>query len=152
MNRTVKKSLLGIGCVVVALAMAIYRQPETAAAPREDLKPTAHWVFDSEGVTSRKVTDRAGVLHGTILGEPSLNKDAQCLEFSNPNDGVRIRAVVTPDADFLPKEAFTIVAWVRVDVPAEWGAFLGCFQDNGPREKGFIVGFNKTWNDTLYPR
>ncbi len=143
MNRTVKKSLLGIGCAVVALAVALYTQPETAAAPRFDLKPNAHWVLDSEGVSSRKITDRAGVLHGTILGEPKLNKDAACLELSNPNDGVSIRAAVTPDADFLPKDAFSIVAWVRVDEPAEWGAFLGCFQDNGPKEKGFVVGFNK---------
>ena len=30
---------------------------------------------------------------------------------------------VTPDAAFLPKEALSVVAWVRIDEPTEWGAY-----------------------------
>jgi predicted phosphodiesterase len=32
---------------------------------------------------------------------------------------------------------------VRVDEPTEWAGILGCFQDNGPNEYGFVVGSNK---------
>ena len=48
-----------------------------------------------------------------------------------------------PDAEFLPKEALSLVAWVRVDEPAEWGGIIGCMQDNGLNEFGFILGYNQ---------
>ncbi len=132
-------------CVGAVLAVALLRNGPTAAAPRPDLKPTAHWVFDGDGVSGKTVADRCGKLPGTLVGTTKLVTDGPTphLHLTGPADGVMVKERVTPDAPFLPKEALTVVAWVRIDEPTEWGAFLGCFQDNGPAEFGFVAGFNK---------
>src|SRR5439155_11617313 len=147
MTRRWAKLAAAAVCVAVAVGVAVFRNTQPAGAdPRPDLRPSAHWVFDADGVTGNKVADRCGRLPGALIGSPKLLTTAPTprLEFAGPDDGVVIRDRVTPDADFLPKEAFTVVAWVRIDEPTEWGGILGCFQDNGPAEYGFILGFNKT--------
>jgi predicted phosphodiesterase len=130
-------------CVVAVVAVVLLRGG-TTAAPKPDLRPTAHWVFDADGVSGKTVRDRAGKLNGTLLATSKL-EDAPTphLHLTGPDDGVMINPRVGPDAPFLPKEALSVVAWVRVDEPTEWGGFLGCFQDNGPSEFGFVSGFNK---------
>ncbi len=114
--------------------------------PQVDLKPSAHWVFDAEGVGGKKVADRVGKLTGSLVGSPKVATDAPTarLELSDPADGVAIRERVGPDAEFLPRESFTLVAWVRIDEPTEWGGIIGCMQDNGANESGIILGYNKS--------
>ncbi|WP_020471173.1 outer membrane protein assembly factor BamB family protein [Zavarzinella formosa] len=41
----------------------------------------------------------------------------------------------------LPTKAITAEAWVRIDRPQQWGGLVGAFQDNGPYEKGWLLGF-----------
>jgi predicted phosphodiesterase len=132
-------------CVGAVLAVALLRNGPSTAAPKPDLKPSAHWVFDSDGVNGKTVTDRAGKLPGTIRGAPNVSTEGPTphLHLTGPDDGVMIRELVTPEALFLPKEALSVVAWVRVDESTEWGGILGCFQDSGPEKNGFVVGFNK---------
>jgi len=127
------------------LAVAVLWNQPTAAGPKPDLKPTAHWVFDAQSVSGKTVADRAGKLPGTILGTPKLvsNSPPAHLHLTGPSDGVMVQEVVTPDAAFLPKDALSVVAWVRVDDPSEWSGILGCFQDNGTSEYGWVVGANK---------
>jgi 3',5'-cyclic AMP phosphodiesterase CpdA len=142
-----KYAKLGVAIVAAAVvAVAVYLGQPTAAAPRPDLKPAAHWVFDVPGVDGNRVADRAGQLPGTLLGSPRLADDAPAprLELSGPSDGVLVKDRVTPGAAILPKEALSLVAWVRVDEPSEWGGIVGCFQDNGASEYGFVLGYNKT--------
>jgi predicted phosphodiesterase len=137
---------VGVGiCAAAIVACAAYLGGPTAAAPRVDLKPSAHWVFDAQGVTGNKVADRAGKLTGTLLGGPKVAADAPTprLELVTPSDGVLVADRVPPEAAFLPKEALSLVAWVRVDEPTEWGGVVGCMQDNGFSEYGFILGYNK---------
>jgi acid phosphatase type 7 len=55
-----------------------------------------------------------------------------------------VRASVPADAPFLPREALSVVTWVRIDEHTEWGGVFGCFQDNGASEFGTVVGFNKS--------
>jgi predicted phosphodiesterase len=134
-------------CVAAVVAVAVVRNTPVGAGPRPDLKPIAHWVFDLEGVVGGKVVvDRCGRLNATLLGSPTLVESGPTprLELAHPDDGVLVRAKVKPDAAFLPREAVSVVAWVRIDETTEWGGILGCFQDNGPKEAGFILGYNKT--------
>ena len=114
-------------------------------AGKPDLKPTAHWAFDETGVTGKTVADKCGKLSGTLLGTPTVVTDGPSphLRLNGPDDGVLVKDRITPETAFLPKDALSVVAWVRIDEPTEWGAFLGCFQDNGPVKNGFVVGFNK---------
>ncbi|MFN4243280.1 MAG: LamG-like jellyroll fold domain-containing protein [Tepidisphaerales bacterium] len=43
----------------------------------------------------------------------------------------------------LPKRAFTVMAWVNVQVPQEWGAFFSAMQDDGGTEYGLLLGYRK---------
>lgn len=138
---------VGAATLAAALvAVAAYVGQPTAPAVKPNLKPTAHWVFDADGVSGNRVADRVGKLGGTFLGSPKVETAAPTprLELSGFADGVLVKDRVGPDAEFLPREAFTLVAWVRIDEPTEWGGILGCMQDNGPSEFGFLLGYNKT--------
>src|SRR5262245_585762 len=136
---------VGVGaCATALVAVAFFQNWSTSTGSRPDLKPAAHWVFDSDGVTGNKVTDRAGKLTGTLLGSPTLATTGPTprLEFAGPDDGVLVKDRVPPDAAFLPREALSLVAWVRIDEPAEWGGIVACMQDNGVNEFGFLLGYN----------
>ena len=58
-------------------------------------------------------------------------------------DGSTVDACIAESIlqDNLPKQDFSIEAWVRIDQPTQWGGILGAAQDNGPLEKGFILGY-----------
>ena len=47
-------------------------------------------------------------------------------------------------AEWLPKTAITVEAWVRVNEPARWTGFAGCLQDNGNFERGWVLGCHTT--------
>lgn len=145
MTRAWKAGGAGTGAAAL-VAVAVYFGQPTAAEPKPDLKPTAHWVFNADGVSGNKVAPRAGKLTGTLLGSPKVetNSPTARLELGGPADGVLVKDRVAADADFLPKEAITLAAWVRIDETTEWGGIVGCMQDNGPAESGFILGYNKT--------
>jgi predicted phosphodiesterase len=132
--------------VLLLAGIALLQNRQTEASPRPDLKPIAHWVFDAAGVSGNKVADRAGKLPGTLLGSARvLESDSKSqLELTGPSDGVLIQENVSAAAPFLPKTALTVVAWVRIDQPTDWGGILGCFQDNRPAGFGFVLGYNKT--------
>src|SRR5262245_36742756 len=123
--------LCGGASAAALVAVAVFQTAPTGAGPRPDLKPSAHWVFDADGVSENKVADRAGKLTGRLLGSPRLvsGEPTARLEFAGPSDGVSVKDRVPPDAAFLPKEALSLVAWVRIDEPTEWGGIVGCMQD-----------------------
>jgi predicted phosphodiesterase len=139
--------VVGIGaCTAGIVAVAVFHGVPTADGGKPDLKPSAHWVFDDASIAGNKVADRAGPLTGTLLGGPKLAIDQPTarLEFTTPSDGVLVKDRAPAGAAYLPREAFSLVAWVRVDEPAEWGGIISCLQDNGPNEFGFILGYNRT--------
>jgi len=41
----------------------------------------------------------------------------------------------------LPTRAFSVSAWVAVESPQRWGGLIGCVQDDGEVERGFVLGF-----------
>src|SRR5262249_13316511 len=133
-------------CVAAVVGVALYRNTPAGAGTQPDLKPTAHWVFDADGMTGNKVADRCGRLPATVIGSPKLIAATPTprLEFAGPDDGVVVQEKVTPDAEFLPKAALSVVARGRLDEGTEGGETLGCLQDNAPAESGFILGYNKT--------
>ena len=144
MARDWVRALAAAGSALAFACIALYLGQPPGPVVRPDLKPTAHWIFDGEGVAGNRVIDRVGRLHGTLLGTPKLASDhpTHRLEFTTPSDGILLKDRVPPDAEFLPKDALSLVAWVRVDEPTEWGGIIGCMQDNGLNELGFILGYN----------
>jgi acid phosphatase type 7 len=134
----------GAAGAIAVFAVAVFFGG-TSAAPKPDLKPVAHWVFDADGASGKTASDRVGKLHATLLGGAKIEtKGTAHLALTGPDDGALVKASVPADAPFLPREALSVVAWVRVDEPTEWGGVFGCFQDNGASEFGTVVGFNKS--------
>lgn len=145
MTRRLRPVLVAVFAVGLVTAVALFRQSDTAAAPADDLSPIAHWVFDPTGVKGRTVVDRCGKLEATLCGKPkAVAEPTAALEFAEPNAYVTVRKGVTPYAPYLPKEAFTAAAWVRIDEPTEWGGIFGCFQDNRPKQAGFCLGYDQS--------
>lgn len=107
------------------------------------------WVFQEPHVKQGNasspptVDDLAGASPGQILGPARLVRvgEVQALQFDGEFFGVELQA------DFkkarLPVTEFTAEAWVRVDQAQEWGGMLCAMQDNGPYERGWILGYNK---------
>ena len=48
------------------------------------------------------------------------------------------------DKSSLPENAMTVSAWVSIDEPNRWGGIIGCIQDNGDLELGWILGYNES--------
>lgn len=99
------------------------------------------WVFSPGGIKGRVVHDQAGRADATILGRRSFRQvdEFQALVL----DGSTTSAMISrnPATAPLPKEAMTAEAWVRIDQPQPWGGIIGCVQDNGDDEHGWILGF-----------
>ncbi len=146
MSRRWAKRTAAVVCVLVFVGIVLFRNSSAEADPRPDLKPTAHWIFNADGVKGSSVADRAGQLPGTLIGSPKVVASAPTsrLEFAGPEDGIVVKEKVAADAAFLPEEALSLVAWVRIDEGTEWGGIIGCLQDNGNAEAGFLLGYNKT--------
>ena len=146
LSNRARKVAGGTLCVVAfAVVVGMRTIATTDAAPAVDLKPFAHWVFTPEAVQGKTIAAKVGTLTGKLLGKPTVTDGppTHAITFAAPTDGVMIQEKVTPAESYLPKEAFSIVTWVRIDATTEWGGLFGCMQDNGPREKGLILGFNK---------
>lgn len=43
----------------------------------------------------------------------------------------------------MPEEAFSVAAWVAIERPHRWGGIVGCVQDNGEAERGFVLGYGE---------
>ncbi len=139
------KSRLAVGGVVLAALVVAFvlRSAFTTAAPQDELKPLARWRFDADGWKGRTVNDLAGKLDAAVQGKPPRGTDPACIQFDAPADYVVVKKDVRPGDPVLPKKAFSVTAWVRIDDPTEWGGIFGCIQDNGPKEAGFLLGFDR---------
>lgn len=105
-------------------------------------QPLAWWTFDSDHIVGTKVVDRADDLHGAIQGSVRLSKD----QFGSLNlDGTE-NSVDIPNIqlDDFPRTQISVEAWVSLDAGMAWGGIVGCFQDNGDFEKGWLLGFDES--------
>jgi len=87
------------------------------------------------------VRDLAGKSPATILGPARFQRQGsvEALLLDGTTNSVSVADDHTKAA--LPKRDITAEAWVRVDKTSEWGGIVGAFQDNGPYEKGWVLGF-----------
>ena len=130
-----------------------WKSPPVAKVRNRDL--LHRWVFHRtamktpEGTpvsqrTVGKITvqDQTGACHATLSGG-----GAEVIKVG-PSAGVeaiQLKGSLFPlpqeMANALPADVITVEAWVRVDEATEWGAILGCFQDDGSTEHGWLLGY-----------
>lgn len=143
MTTWTKRLAVGGLCVAVVVAAVLLRGAMSTAGPADDLKPLAAWTFDADGWKGKTVSDRGGKLEATAQGKPNRLTDPAAIELTGPNDYVLVKKDVRAGDSILPKQVFSAAAWVRIDDQTEWGGIFGAIQDNGSKEKGFLLGFDR---------
>ncbi len=115
------------------------------------------WVFHGSAIQDRngdpalgirlqqnfKVKDQAGAIDLSLSGKASRIRIGD----SKQVEGVEFQGGFFPinskKAQSLPSEAISIEAWVRVDQPTQWGGIVGCIQDDGATEHGWLLGYSR---------
>lgn len=126
-----QRAARGLGLVLLVTAV----WPVTA-------QPLAWWTFDAEHIEGSKVVDRADDLHGVIQGPVRVaNNPFGALTLDGAENSVNIPNI---DLDDFPRSQISIEAWVSLDAGLAWGGIVGCFQDNGDFEKGWLLGYDES--------
>lgn len=94
-----------------------------------DAKITGTTGADATGKVTVKVVGRPG--RSTIGPGEGTTFDGACLLLSED---------IATDRTALPTREFTVSAWVNLAETLEYGGIIGAVQDNGPAEKGWLLG------------
>ncbi|MFN7022748.1 MAG: LamG domain-containing protein, partial [Phycisphaerales bacterium] len=100
--------------------------------------PGAYTVADST------VVDGTGRVRARVVGNPkkALIGPAEGARFDGMGDWLEVREDIAVSREGLPEREFTAAAWVCVTRPTEYGGIIGCLQDNGGFEKGWVLGYS----------
>ncbi|NBS90703.1 hypothetical protein EBS67_12020 [bacterium] len=114
-------------------------------------KPSNSWTFDAKGVSSQRISDKAGRFSGKTIGVPSFKQlDAHSFYEFHGTDGFLLKENATGAESGMPHEKFSLASWIRIDEGTTNGGIIGCIQDNGNFEKGWLVGYdNEKFNFIL---
>ncbi|MFK7817856.1 MAG: PQQ-binding-like beta-propeller repeat protein [Planctomycetaceae bacterium] len=121
------------------------------AFSQSDASLVHRWQFNPATQERGTFANATDGLPANLSGRPTFSREApRGLELTG-DAKVKNRVVVRDAADGLdptvtglPQEALTVEAWVRVDKTMEWGGIVGCMQDNGAFERGWLLGFRNS--------
>lgn len=102
------------------------------------------WQFSADQIKDGIVQPQAGMLPARIVGPVKFAATKPHALLLGGDSKKKHCIDVTDDLAKaeLPKKDITVEAWVRVDKTIEWGGIAGAFQDNGPYEKGWLLGYS----------
>jgi predicted phosphodiesterase len=130
--------------LTIALCGALNSWPAPAAAA-----PLHAWTFEVDAAHEGHLHPTRGGLDARLQGRPEFVTDAHGEALLL--DGLHDQLIVLDDwvdaPQRLPKRAVTASAWVMIHTPTRWGGIVGCLQDNGGFEKGWLLGYD---NDSFY--
>lgn len=102
--------------------------------------PVNEWVLSPNHIDVTTVKDLAGNEDGLLHGRMVPTQNPPAIYFDGTDTFIELAG--KDEAKSLPKNKLTAEAWVAVNSPAEWGGIVGCLQDNGDFEKGWVLGYN----------
>ena len=102
--------------------------------------PVNQWVLSPENIDITTVKDLSGNEDGLLHGRMVPVQNPPALYFDGTDTYIELAG--KDEAKTLPTGKLTAEAWVAVNSPAEWGGIVGCLQDNGSFEKGWVLGYN----------
>lgn len=79
-----------------------------------------------------------------VLGAPRTGTrgPTECLRFRG-TERLNLAGSLTEAQSILPTREFTVAAWVSLDKLRDDGGIVGCFQDNGAAERGWVLGYDR---------
>lgn len=107
-------------------------------------EPVSAWRFSESQFTGGVVPDEFGSLNIRLQKGGLSFIGEQRHEAVLLPDGAR-SLLIAEDIDpskLLPKEQFSIAAWVRMDRPQKWAGVFSAIQDNGDYERGWAAGIH----------
>jgi len=131
----------GHGVAEIAAPTVDAAEPLDPVQPVEDDALLGRWVFQTPWVQGRVVKNLADGTRAQLAVPPSLLRlgSKEVLELDGSVQDIVIAD--SPTGSGSPVQTFTAEAWVRVDVPLSWGGIIGCIQDNGDFERGWLLGY-----------
>ena len=123
-------------------AVALLLTGPNPAVAHDGPDPVIHWDFRPQQVEGTKLRARLGMdveLSGPLRWSAdefghSLMLTPRTAAYAQPKGS----------ATALPTKALTVSAWVSLDEPLEWGGIIGRIQDDGDRELGWMLGFDRS--------
>jgi len=145
-GRTVKL-IGGTSCLLLTAGLVVWLQPRIGEAAGDG--PVAHWVFDPKHLMAPDgpLPGRVGDLPVTFTGPPRFltGNPTAALEFRSETDRAYVDGRALAKAGVLPKEALSVVVWVRVDrgePPGGLGGIVCLFQNHFDADRGFLLGYD----------
>lgn len=133
-------------CMSIALLLASRLAP--VAVPVHDAPVAAEGAVLAYELVS---SNSDGRVMRSVVGPPARLADPAVFERDPTGESMRFDGTgsyltVAPRVgDFagLPRDGFTLSSWVRVDATDDWGGIISAVSDNGGRERGWVLGFNR---------
>lgn len=115
--------------------MEFYAQNGKTPLP---LEPIAWWHFNGD---AHDATEHGfdGIVPATGVTFPEDDPVRGQVAAFNNTQGIPVQTGVLA-SEGLPTVQMTVSGWVKVDDADTWGGFIGCLQDNGSYERGWVLG------------
>lgn len=119
--------------------------PIAPPTPKVDPDLLLHIGIAAGKVKGANFTDATGKVAGKIVGNPmkSALGPGQGMRFNGSTDWLLVAENGLTTGAGLPTRDFTVSAWVAIHQATEYGSIIGCAQDNGDAETGWILGYTK---------
>ena len=120
---------------------------ESSAVTRQGSKTESglllSWEFSPDHLQSERFSAQVGSYQPEFSSRPLFSKTQPHAARFLGDAKIRQRIVVEPalKPGELPADALTVETWAQVGKPLEWGGLVGCLQDNGSFEHGWLLGY-----------
>lgn len=115
--------------------LAFYAQNGNTPLP---LEPIAWWHFDGDAYDATGHGFNGTVPATGVTFPEDEPVRGQVAAFNN-TQSIPVRTGAAASAG-LPSAQITVSGWVKVNAADTWGGFVGCLQDNGSYERGWVLG------------
>ncbi len=132
---------------LLAVVLLLLATPKIAAHPDKiEDRLMFHFATGVHQPADGRWPDLTHRLEARIQGAPVITNlgPASAMVFDGYGDWLELAGTLEAARPFLPTNAFSAAAWVLLEETVADGGIVGLIQDNGPYEKGWVLGYNRT--------
>lgn len=131
--------VIASGLMVIG-GVAWVKQPPAAGEPGLLM----HFSTAGTKIEGETTLDKTGKVKAKLVGKPAIAVlgPSEGLKLNGSTDWLKIGDDIASNKAILPTREFTASAWVSIAETQPWGSVLGCVQDNGDDEHGWVLGYD----------